>query len=382
MNEVIFAVRSNFLEVPGGDTTQILKTKEYLEEIYKLKIHICTSPSELKDYPKAKIVHIFDMHEHALKYFTKAKELLKNIALSTIYWDLTHAVYVNTLVNKFNIFPNNRNYYKNKNLGVMFANLLKKIFLKKKYYMSSYYKKTRKKLILEADILLPNSPEEINIVTKQLGISSYTIKSKTFSVPNAFDSQYTNTQDNIQNEKISQLDNFVLQVARIEPIKNQLNTVNALMDCPEIPIVFVGSFRNKKYKNYYKLLKAQAEKRGNVYFIDQVPHGEIYSYYKKASVHVLPSFRESTGLSSLEALATGCEIVVSSEEYCPVEYYEFNKYGHLCNPYCPKSIKQAILNSFENRKNIIDKNKYLEKFSYEATARETYRAYCSLNVLL
>jgi glycosyltransferase involved in cell wall biosynthesis len=41
----------------------------------------------------------------------------------------------------------------------------------------------------------------------------------------------------------------------------------------------------------------------------------VRSLLERASVHVLPSHRESFGLSTLEALAAGCEAVVPSHHH-------------------------------------------------------------------
>ena len=88
----------------------------------------------------------------------------------------------------------------------------------------------------------------------------------------------------------------------------------------------------------------------------------------------MPSYRESPGLSTLEALWYGCEVVTSSEAFCPVKYYKFDKYAHLCNPNNIVSIKNAILEAFNTKKNTISKD-YFDFFSYENVAKLTLEAY-------
>ncbi len=381
MKKVIFIARSDIFEVPGGDTTQVVKTKEFLEDKYGLNIQICSNLNEYNKHSDAEVVHIFDMREDNLNFIDIAKDKGQKVAISTIYWDLTHANYVNFLILKLGIFPSSRKFYEFKDLIFNLSNLRKILTFKTNYYFSKKYIKKRQEALNKADLILPNSHEELEIACNHFKLNSKKINEKTVVVPNAVDISLTdnNLNSDINLKEIGQLKDFILQVARIEPIKNQLNLLKGLMDAPDIPIVFIGVLRNKRYKGYFKKLKKLADIRGNVYFIDQVPHENIFDYYKRAKVHVLPSFRESTGLSSLEALISGCEVVVAEKSYVPTEYYEFDKYAHISNPYDPKSIKEAVFNAITEPKNLVNKEDYLQRFSYETVADKTFEAYKSIN---
>ncbi len=381
MKKVIFITRSDLFEVPGGDTTQVVKTKEFLENKYGVNIQICSSLNEYGKHPDAEIVHIFDMREDNLKFIDIAKDKGQKVAISTIYWDLTHANYVNFLMLKFGIFPSSPRFYKFKDLIFKLSNLRKILTFKTNYYFSKKYIKKRQEALNKADLILPNSYEELEIVCNHFNLNIDEINKKTVVVPNAVDINLTDNNSNtdINLKEISQLKDFVLQVARIEPIKNQLNLLKSLMDVPDIPIVFIGALRNKRYKGYFKKLKKLADIRGNVYLIDQIDHEHVFEYYKRAKVHVLTSFRESTGLSSLEALISGCEIVVAENSYVPVNYYEFDKYGHTSDPYDPKSIKKAVFKAMNETKNFVNKEDYLQRFSYETVADKIFEAYKSIS---
>ena len=70
------------------------------------------------------------------------------------------------------------------------------------------------------------------------------------------------------------------------------------------------------------------KKRGNTFFLGEISHDDIYPYYSKAKVHVLPSFRESPGLSTLEAAVFGVNCVVSF--HGPVaEYFGLDIFGGI-----------------------------------------------------
>ena len=158
-------------------------------------------------------------------------------------------------------------------------------------------------------------------------------------------------------------------------MKNQLNLVKALKNNPEIPIVFVGKNFGDKY---YHTLKKYAEKRGNVFIFDEIPHEKMAELYKKAKVHVLPSFIETTGLVTLEALINDVQIVTSDEKYCPIQYYHFDEFGFQCNPYDIKSIKKAILEAYNNPKQTKPNEDYKNFFCYENVAKMIYEIYLKI----
>ena len=96
-----------------------------------------------------------------------------------------------------------------------------------------------------------------------------------------------------------------------------------------------------------------------MFFIDEISPEEVKTYYRQAAVHVLPSFRESPGLVSLEAFYNGCEIVVSDSRFVPINYYRFNEIAHICNPFDPKSIKGAVLSALIMPRSILVSKKVI-----------------------
>lgn len=381
--DIIFANRSDCLTSPGGDTVQMLKTKEYLEKNHNIKIEICSKAEQIINNKNSSIVHIFNIQtiDETLEYIRASKLSGKKIALSTIYWDLSHYVFM------LKIFQITKTVIGEKCYGIFkkifyslvyFRNRLKSNMVEDVYKSKNYLEK-RKLALLEADILLPNSLEELKILSKEFKIDFSELNRKSVIVPNAVDISYDLIRNSSQKESKNSFKikgEFVLEVGRIEVNKNQYNVVKALFDRPEIPIVFIGRVNDNKVDHeYYSKLKDLSENRGNVFFINQIPQEEVFEYYKNAKVHVLPSFRESPGLSSLEALYFGCEIVTSSHEFCPVDYYEFNDKAHICNPYSIKSIKSAVLEAFDKPKNKIYDKEYFYNFSYERVSNLTYEAY-------
>lgn len=380
-NKILYIVRNQFYSIFGGDTIQVQKTKEYIENKYDVDIEIVlANKDQFKNIclDMYDIIHVWgiSISPDILDIVKYCKSKNKKVVVSTIYWNLLDTYFVqyfvfpilkcnlspileklNFLFNLFVILP----------ICILLPSYRKKL---RNYSLSKEFKNYKKELINLYDYIIPNSDEEGELLCKDIGLSYDKVKDKFIAIPNAVD---TSKLDYECNEKfLPELENFVIQAAGIEPLKNQLSVVKALMQEKEIPIVFAGAIRNEKYYNEIKKL---ADKRGNVYFTGRIDEKQLFDLYKRAQVHVLASFRESPGLVTIEALMNDCQIVVSEEKYCPLKYYKFDEYGFVCNPYDIKSIKKAILNSYKQPKKINLSEKYYQFFSYNNVADMTFDVY-------
>ena len=380
--KIAYIVRDNFFVGLGGDTIQATKTKEYIElQNQNIKIDIFPydkiSIEELKKYD---ICHVWGISVaiRGIELLRQYKSLNKKIVLSSIYWSTDQLnfskFFINPIMryNTFAFFEWLYNFY-NKFILLPCAYIIPKYRkLLQFVFASKDFKKIRTEIVNLSDMVVPNSEEEAQLFCKNIGLNYKQNKQKFFIVPNAVDINYINNHDK-KNDVLPNVNDFVIQSARIEPSKNHYNLLKALYNVPEIPIIFAGAIRNE---DYYLALKKIADKRGNVYFTGLIDSDNLYSLYKRARIHVLASFRETTGLSTLEALSCGCQIVVSNKHHCPINYYKFDKYGYVCNPYSVSSIKEAILKAYYKPKNIILDDDYKNFFNYENAARMTANAYC------
>jgi glycosyltransferase involved in cell wall biosynthesis len=184
------------------------------------------------------------------------------------------------------------------------------------------------KILDRASCLLPNSESEMNRLRKKFQISCpYNVVPNVID-PETFESGSLRPLRHVQN-------NIILSVARIEGIKNQLNLIKAIANT-NYKLYLVGAPATHQKKYYDECRKAAGH---NVIFIDHLSQEELIPYYRKAKVHVLPSWFETTGLSSLEAAAMGCNIVISNKGDAH-EY--FGEHAHYCDPLSPVSILNAI----------------------------------------
>nr|WP_281720406.1 glycosyltransferase family 4 protein [Nitrosomonas nitrosa] len=107
------------------------------------------------------------------------------------------------------------------------------------------------------------------------------------------------------------LKDFVLNVASIQPKKNQLSLVRAMKNLP-YTLVLVGK-ASPEHDDYF--IKVKAEAGPNVRFLGAIQHDDpmLASCYRAAKLFVLPSFSEVMPLTINEAVSAGCRVLVSSQ---------------------------------------------------------------------
>lgn len=361
--KIAFCNRSNCFTHKGGDTIQMMLTKKHLEQMHDVSVDICLDPGDL-DKCHYDIVHIFNIQTFAQSaaFAEKAKQHKIKIVLTPIYWDLGYVISLTALtkLRLFSVLP----AYQCLKTPVIYASSKTSA----RRYLSEFYVRSVDTILNRADIVLPNSPEESDIIKKHFHVGP---QLKAAIVPNAI--EYANLPSQEQQAKDQDM---VLLVGRISVAKNQITFLRAMMDKPHLALYFIGSIEDHAY---YKQLNSLAKKRGNVFFIDEISQEELAAYYKKAYLHVLPSFRESPGLVSLEAFLYGCEIVTSGENFTPVAYYRFGEIGHLCNPYSKASISIAVEHAYRHPKqNLTNRQDYFDFFNYRTVAKLTHEAYSRL----
>jgi len=362
--KIAFCMKKEYLDTGGGGRVQILKTKEYLEKYTNHIIYITHEPQKIE--PDTDIVHIFNILDFRFlfDFIAQARKINAKICFSTIYWDFSYSVLLAGKTGCF--FGYNYSYWLyifEKSLAAISSKLIKLPF-----YLTKEARQLYGKILQEVDAILPNSIEEGEQLTRYTGLN---LEHKIHPIVNAVDISIKHPC----NKTISSVpQNYILEVGRIEPVKNQLMLVKALFNEKNIPIVFLGKnhFPNSRYS---RELYAVARKRGNVYFYDEIPYESVPQFYKQALVHVLPSLRESPGLVSLESLAYGCKAVVSDRRFGPVDTYFGNDVTQV-NPISDKSIRNGILNEINIKRNMeVISKKIIERFSWGKTAEQTNKVY-------
>lgn len=168
--------------------------------------------------------------------------------------------------------------------------------------------------------------------------------------------------------QVTGLADFVLCVARVEPIKNQLSLCRAMRGVQR-PLLLVGGVLpgNEAY------LAACRRELPSLVHVPHLDRGLLRHVYAAAACHVLPSWFETTGLATLEALAagTGC---VAGRSPCVEEYFA----GHVELP-DPGDIKGlgAAIEAVIARGPRGDERDHAASYTWDRTAEELCDAYRS-----
>jgi glycosyltransferase involved in cell wall biosynthesis len=180
-------------------------------------------------------------------------------------------------------------------------------------------------------------------------------------VPNAIDAELF-SYDPDQEKK------GVLCVARIEGIKNQLNLIKAIKQT-DLDLIIIGKTA-PNHASYFEECKREANHQ--VRYIDHIDQEKLIEHYKKAKVHAMVSWFETTGLSSLEAAACGCNIVISDrgdqEEY-------FKQDAFYADPNSVNSIRDALLIAHYSKVSESLIERINKKYTWTQTAKKTMEAY-------
>lgn len=363
--KILFQSRPNLLTEFGGDRTQVLKTKEAIE---KLGHTVDLDLSESPDVSNYDIVHVFNLQtlDVTKAQIDNARRQGKPVILSTIWWDFQY-------LDKDDDFRNLRGKKYHMCLDILsvffWINKYRRIHFFDKLLFNVRQRKKGFNILQSVNWILPNSVAELEILIQDFQMPE--LRGKSSIVVNAIDDSSDVPVLPIKyQEALDRLpDNYVLCVGRIEPVKGQAKIIRAMMDCKDIPLVFIGRGIEKPYGQWCKKL---AEKRGNVYFVSQVDHEYLGAFYQKAKVHALPSLRESPGLVSLEAALYDTNIVTSFQ--APTwEYFGLDAF--VCNPEDLSSIRDAILKAYHSKLNRQLKEKIVRNFNWSKTAEQTVMAY-------
>ncbi|HLK31022.1 MAG TPA: glycosyltransferase family 4 protein [Puia sp.] len=352
--KVALITRSTLYSVPGGDTIQVVETAK------QINAHGITAEikltNELSDYHEYNLLHFFnitrpaDIHHHIKK--SKKPFVVSTNFVDYSNYDKHHRKGFSGLI--FKMLSSDKIEYA--------KTILRYILRKDKLPSIAYIRKGQRKCITEiitqSKLLLPNSHSEYEAIAK-----TYHLNPKYTAIPNGINTEIFVTDNSIEKDPT-----MVICAARIEGIKNQLNLIKALNNT-HYQLFIIGKPAPNQFSYYHKCKRLAAK---NISFIDYLPQHELIQYYQKAKVHILPSWFETTGLSSLEAATMGCNVVITDKGYTR-EY--FGEDAIYCDPESPKSIFEGVVSASKLPYNENLKKRILSDYTWEQASLQTIKAY-------
>jgi glycosyltransferase involved in cell wall biosynthesis len=327
----------------GGDTTQMVKTGEALNA---LGVETAISTDAEPDARGFDVAHVFNLRtiDVTAKQVLSLKRSGVPVVMSPIYLNPAYPLWATQVIT--NIFSQPRS---DAEIAKLLDGLRDHTLRIKKQGGGELgevgpdtpnrgapnYDARQRAILANIAHLLPNSYVEMNSLVKTLRVRPppFTV------VPYAADPTVFLDPDPEPSIQKHGLKDFILQVGRIELSKNQLLLAYALREL-DLPLVLIGG---SLQAGYLELVKRFGPKRLTI-----IPHlapEELRGAYAAARVHVLPSWIETCGLTTMEAALANCSVVVSIAG-CELEYYR--DFAYYCNPADVASIRTAVLLAYEN----------------------------------
>ena len=352
--KVAFITRSTLLTARGGDTTQVLETARHLEMLH---ISVDIKPAfEKIDYQQYDLLHFFniirpaDILHHLHK--TSLPFVVSPIMVDYSEYDKHHRSGLTGFLFRF-LSPNGIEYVKA---------VARKLRGNDEIMTPAFWWKGQKNCIKEilskTPILLPNSDAEYEYMA-----NIYSSLPPYIKVPDGIDPSLFFVDETIKRDH-----DMVICAGRIEGLKNQLTLIKALNNT-KYKLYIIGNAAPNQAAYYRQCRRAAAS---NVFFTGHVPYQTLITYYQKAKVHVLPSWFEVCGLSSLEAAATGCNVVITNKGFTK-EYFEDAAY--YCDPLSASSIFNAVEQAMNSEPNTGMQKGILENYTWQKAAEKTLQAY-------
>ena len=350
--KVGFVNRPSADSVVGGDTVQMNETGKALEEL-GVEVVRLQSPDQVDD--SFDLLHFFNIIRP--QYILDFLNLPQKKVVSTIYvdyseYDQLKRIRISAALAK--LLGKNRSEY----VKALIRHSKNQERLQNKKYLWKGHAGAIREVLNKVDHLLPNSESEWRRLQGDFNCSKpYT------AVPNAIDPNLFDLGGELRKGLIC--------VAQIEGRKNHLHLIQAL-NALKLESDLIGKHA-PNHKSYYDLCRELAN--DHIRFHKFMPQEQLVQHYQRAAVHALPSWFETTGLSSLEAAACGCIPVVSDKG--DVREY-FSEIAEFCEPDSQRSIVEAIERALKRKDHQAVRDYVHERFTWQITAERTLAIYRSL----
>lgn len=355
MIKVAFISRATLYTSPGGDTKQLEETAKELRGLgVRVDVHLTNSTI---DYAQYDLLHFFNIIRPAdVIHHTRKSQ--KPYVVSTIfveYGNVKEEGRTGIVGTIKKLFPESAFEYI-KTIARAVKNGEKIV---SKEYILWGHDRSIKYVASHAKMLLPNSESEYKRF-----VAKYSVHTPHHVVPNGIEERMLA----IKFPASDKYQNAVISMGRIESRKNQLNLIRALNNTDYQ--VYIHGKPSPNNMAYYEQCKKEAA--SNIHIEGHLDEQMLYTAYANAKVHVLPSYFETTGLSSLEAAVMGCNIVVT-DRGDTTDY--FGSDAWYCEPEDTDSIKKAVEDAFNAPYNKGFKERILKNYTWRKAAEETLVAY-------
>ncbi|MEA2103242.1 MAG: glycosyltransferase [Candidatus Cloacimonadota bacterium] len=338
--KIIIASYQSIMLNPGGPSYKTLQMKEGLLQA-GIDAELFDMWNKNLKFGKNDLVHLFNAS-------ISTYALAKNLSLNGTRYVVNPIFFSNHSAKTL------RNYQR-------FEKPFRNIF---KRSISDY--KLTKSICNGAEMVLPNTKEEGDLLVNGLGIE----KNKIRVIHNGVEKRFANANPKLFVEKYG-LNDFILYVGHLGPVrKNGLNIIKALRQIDHPVVIIANVLKNDEGQ---KCLENIAESK-NITHINWLDHDDplFASAYAACKTFILPTRYETPGRAALEAGLAGANIVITpfggTKEY-------FGNMVDYPDPHSIESIKNTIKNSLNKPKSNKLKNHIIKNFIWEIIVQKTIKIY-------
>ncbi len=217
-----------------------------------------------------------------------------------------------------------------------------------------------------SDLIIVNSYIEEEALVRLMKIDSSRIAVVYNGVDDAF---FKHVHPSIFRDAFGVSGKYILNVANVEPRKNQLAFLEAIQAFPDLKLVTIGGRREGWYFNACKQFGGEA-----FIHIPAIDHSAdmLRSALAGCEFFAMPSLVETPSIASLEAAAAGVR-VLTTELGSTREYFGDNV--TYVNPFDIESMRGAIARVLSSEPSSVLTDRIREQFTARPIAESLVRAY-------
>jgi glycosyltransferase involved in cell wall biosynthesis len=336
---VLFATSQATALTRGGVRTQVLQTKEALEQLgVRVTLFEPWRDFQVNEFD---LVHIFsaNMATYHLARAVKAQGL--PLVISPIFYTRRTAKTVRNVIKVDRLIGSNvRGIWTDYGLIAE---------------MCSW-----------AEAITPNTTEEGKLFVDAFGIP----QKKVIVVPNGVEERFAHATPGLFVREYG-INNFILFVGQIGPDrKNILRLIEAL-ERIDHPAAIIGRIEDTPSG---RACLERASRNPRLLIVDAIPHDSMLlaSAYAACDVFVLPSQFETPGIAALEAGLAGAKIVITpvggTREY-------FGSDAIYVEPTSTENIADGIQSALNNKKDDTLRTRIQKEFLWEKVGTKTKQVY-------
>jgi len=231
-----------------------------------------------------------------------------------------------------------------------------------------HYLILRQEILKKADLIFADSCATKFDLIDLLKLPEEKIKVVGLGVSEDFFFDFSTNQLEAIRQKYSLPEKFVLFLGTIEPRKNLSGVIDSMKYWPDdCDLVVVGNWGWK-----YQEVKTKIKDNQRIKILGYIDEADKPAIYRLAQALAYPSFYEGFGLPILEAMASGCPVVVGDNSG---QIEVLGSAGLAVNPFdvsaIGRAIKSLVKDSALRSAFIIEGKARAREFSWKKTAEKT-----------